>query len=342
MTALTDRGETAPQHGVTNRRFFAGGLVAFGVMAANPVRSQEAASTGSRLPPVPEETQVHANLFTRMAARTSVNGQPGFSMVLDTGAGRSVIAQDLATALQLPPGDDIVVHGVTSAQIAPTVKIAKLAFGGKRFSDVHAAVFPRELIGADGLLGLDVLAGFQLSFDMGQRTVMLSPSDPEAVAFTNIYGSSRIPRSENGRTRTGRFGQLILLNAHADGVPVECFVDSGAQSSIGNMALYRALGGHEGPTIQRVLTEVYGVTGQILMAERGGVGNLEINRQRLGPTSLLFADLHAFGALDMLARPALLIGGDILYRFRTVSLDFGRSRMAFTGVRPPLTVETRL
>lgn len=348
MTALTDGGETAPNtgdygSGASNRRSFAGGLAAFGALAASSAFAQDAPVTGTRLPPVEDEAAVLANLFTRMSTKTTINGRTGFNLVLDTGAGRSAIAEDLAVALELPPGPLILVHGVTSAEIAPTVKIARMAFGGRRFNDVHAAVFPRELLGGDGLLGLDVLSGFELSFDMVRRTMMLSPSGPDIIEFGRAFGpSSRIPRGENGRTRTGRFGQLILLNARADGVPVECFVDSGAQASIGNMALYRALGGHEGPTIQRVMTQVYGVTGQTLMAERGGVGMLEINRQRLGATPLLFADLHAFGALDMIAAPALLIGGDILYRFRTVSLDFGRSRMAFTGLRRPLTVATRL
>ena len=347
MTALIDTGDPALGTDLPNRRGFVASLAVISALVAAPALAQtlpqNAPTTGTRLPPAEDEAAVLANLFTRMSTKTTINGRTGFNWVLDTGAGRSAIAEDLIAPLDLPSGLEIMVHGVTSAQIAPTVKISRLAFGGRRFNDVHAAVFSRELLGADGLLGLDVLSGFELSFDMVQRTMMLTPSGPETVEFGRAFGpSSRIPRGENSRIRTGRFGQLILLNAHADGVPVECFVDSGAQSSIGNMALYRALGGREGPTIQRTLTPVYGVTGQTLMAERGGVGNLEINRQRLGPTSLLFADLHAFGALDMIARPALLIGGDILYRFRAVSLDFGRSRMAFRGLRRPLTVETRL
>ena len=61
--------------------------------------------------------------------------------------------------------------------------------------------------------------------------------------------------------------------------------------------------------------------------------DLRLGTQRLGPTPLLFADLHAFDVLDLVERPALLIGADLLYRFREVTLDFGRSRMAFRGLR---------
>lgn len=335
------RAENVTSDRTTSRRAFAGGLAALTGLAATPALALSQV-TGTRLPPAEDRTALLSNLLTRMSAKTNINGHAGSQFVLDTGAGRTAIAADLATALALPAGPSILVHGVTSAEIAPTVKIARMSFGGRRFNDVYAAVFPREMLAADGLLGLDVLSRFELQFDMVRRTMLLRPSGPDIIQFGRAFGtSSRIRRGDCSRIRTGEFGQMILLNARADGVPVECFVDSGAQYSIGNMALRRALGGREGTTIQRTLTPVYGVTGQTLMAEPGSVGMLEINRQRLGPTSLLFADLHAFGALDLIEAPALLLGADILYRFRTVSLDFGRSRMSFTGLRRAIAGPTR-
>jgi len=344
MTAL--KGSDASDIRAWSRRGFVGGIAAFGTLAPARVLAQTEVvpSVGTDLTdPETAEAALLANIFTRMSVKTTINGTDSHDFVLDTGAGRTVISQELATTLNLPPGPQIMVHGVTSAQRTPTVKIARLGFGGRRFNDVYAAVFPGEMLAADGLLGLDVLSRFELSFDMVRRTMILRPSGPDITRFGRALGtSSRIRRGECGRTRTGRFGQLILLNARADGVPVECFVDSGAQYSIGNMALFRALGGRGGQTIQRSLTRVYGVTGQILMAEPGGVQTLEINRQRLGPRPLLFADLHAFGALDMIEEPALLLGADILYRFRNVSLDFGRSRMAFTGLRRALAAPASL
>lgn len=355
MTALinrrsTDRGGDAPADGRVNRRCVLGGLAGLGAVSGPGLAWSGEAASGqtppmAAAPPATtqDDTAILANLFTRMSTKTAINGRTGYNLVLDTGAGRTAIAQDLAAALELPSGPEVVVHGVTSAQRAPTVKVSRLAFGGRRFTDIEAVVFPREQLGADGLLGLDVLSGFELSFDMVRRTMLLTPTGPGVIQFGQAFATpSRISRSGAARTRTGRFGQLILLNARADGAPVECFVDSGAQSSIGNMALYRALGGHEGPTIQRVMIPVFGVTGQVLMAERGAARNLEINRQRLGPTPLLFANLHAFRTLDMIERPALLIGGDILNRFREVSLDFGRSRMVFSGLRRPTAPPVRL
>lgn len=335
-----------PDPHALDRRGFAAGLVGAALLA--PAVGVAGARSPQIAPPRPdiagpavgEEPRILANLLTRMATWTTLNGRGRHLFVLDTGAGRTAIAEDLAVALELAPGPSVLVHGVTSAELARTVRIDRLSFGGRRFTDVFAPVFSRALLAADGLLGLDVLSRFALDLNLARRTVRLTPSGPDGVEIGRTFSiPSRLRRDGGGteRARRGRFGQLILINILADGLPVEAFVDTGAQYSIGNLALHRSL---EPPAVRgaaRSLVQIFGVTGQTLLAVPGAVRQLEINRQRLGPTPLLFADLHAFGVLDLLDRPALLIGADILYRFRTISLDFGRSRMSFTGLRRPAT-----
>jgi hypothetical protein len=65
------------------------------------------------------------------------------------------------------------------------------------------------------------------------------------------------------------------------------------------------------------------------------VRRLELGGRDLGETPLLFADLHAFAALGLTDGPALLIGADLLQRFRTVVLDFGSGSLSLRGVLPP-------
>lgn len=340
-----------------HRRAFTSGLLSAGLgLFAAPAFAQTMPPPLSAAPsPVPplldplaaapdvgEEARLLANLFTRVAVKAEINGHSGFAFVMDTGAGRTAIARDIADALGLPPGPSILVHGLTSAELTPTVKIARLGFGGQRFTDIYAGVYPRELLGADGLMGLDVLARFELEFDMDRRVVKLIPSDPDRIELGGaLYTPSHIRRDSCGRTRTGRFGQLILVNARVEGVQVDCFIDSGAQYSIGNLSLLQALGpGGDRPT-QRTLVPVYGVTGQMILAEHANVSQVVIGTRRLGPSSLLFADLHAFDTMELNRRPALLLGADLLYRFRRVSLDFGRSRMDFGPLRRTPETMTR-
>ena len=291
-----------------------------GVLTTGPALAQE---------PETGEPRLLANLLTRMALRVTINGRRGAVFVLDTGAGRTVISEDLAQAWGLPPRPPVLVHGLTAAQVAPTVHINRLSLGGRRIRDLEAPVFPRRLIAADGLLGLDVLGRFRLDLNIARRQVRMRPSGPDVVAVGSAgYRATRL-QTEERPARHGRFGVLILTGL-VEGREVDVFVDTGAQYSIGNLALLRSLGG-DPAGLERVT--VYGVTGQVLAAASGQVRDLRLGTQRLGPTPLLFADLHAFEVLELVERPALLIGADLLYRFREVTLDFGRSRMAFRGLR---------
>ena len=288
------------------------------------------AGVASAQEPPEAEPRLLANLLTRMALRVAVNGRRGAVFVLDTGAGRTVISEDLAQAWNLPPGPPVLVHGLTAAQMAPSVLIERFGVGGRRIRDLQAPVFPRAVLAADGLMGLDVLGRFRLDLNIATRRVRLTPSGPDVMAVGSAgYRATRLPTQERP-ARHGRFGALILRGV-AEGREIDVFVDTGAQYSIGNMALLDAVGG-DPAGLERVT--VYGVTGQLLAAASGHVRDLRLGTQRLGPTPLLFADLHAFEVLELIERPALLIGADLLYRFREVSLDFGRSRMAFRGLRP--------
>lgn len=265
-----------------------------------------------------------------MALPVTLNGRRGPLFVLDTGAGRTVVSEDLADELGLPPGPEVLVHGITAAELTRSVLIGRMGMGGRRFDDLVAPVFPRQAIGADGLIGLDVLGRFRLQLNVAARRVRLTPSGPDIVL---VGSASHEPTRLSGAARParrGEFGQLILMSGAVQGVAVDAFIDTGAQYSIGNMALLEAVGA-DPSGLERIT--VYGVTGQVQAAASGSVRDLRLGAQRLGPTPLLFADLHAFRVLELTNRPALLIGADLLYRFREVTLDFGRARMAFGGLR---------
>lgn len=283
------------------------------------------------------EPRLLTNILTRVAAEVELNGRGRYPLVLDTGAGRTVLADTVARDLALPEGPPVLVHAITSAEVLPTVRLAQLDFAGRRINDLICPVVSRDLLAADGLLGLDVLSRYRISLDLARRRVSMRPSGTDVFENSQAFGSASRLTREGVRAEIGRFGQLILPTARAGGVTLSAFIDTGAQYSIGNLALLDALGAGRADQPGRDI-EVYGVTGQVLTAREREVQGLEIANRGLGPTTLLFAELHAFQALDLIAAPALLIGADILYRFRRVELDYGRRRMTFSGLRPPLTV----
>jgi len=313
------------REGLDRRRMLAGGSLLLTGLASQ-ARTQDAETPPA---PPPEALALSANLLTRMAAVIRLNHSRPLLFVIDTGAERTSIARDVAETLRLPPGPNVTVHGITSAQLTPTAQVSQLHFGRRRFNDLVLPVFERSLLAADGLLGLDILSQFRLSMNLERRTVSMTPSGP---AFFSQGSASVIPTRLTGgaRARVDSSGQLILTNAFANGVPVQAFVDSGAQYSIGNTALLRAISGQ----VASRPIPLYGVTGQTIDAFAGRLDALRVARHELGETPLLFADLHAFNTLGLGDRPALLLGADVLYRFRRIDLDYAARRMGFGAVIP--------
>lgn len=313
-----------------DRRGMLAGMSAALAAPAWPTASQEPAAPADDV----QSIQLFSNLFTRVGAAAYINGAGPFTFVIDTGAGCTSISDTLAHRLGLKSAAPKLVHGITEARVTPCVEIDRLLLSGLGFRRLSCPVFPREQLGADGLLGLDVLGRFKLRFDVGRRAASLTMRGISITMGGDAILNTRL--RQGLRSVRGRYGQMILTQVRADGQPVAAFIDSGAQYSIGNRALARAvsarrpdglLGAREVP--------VYGVTGQSLTADLLRIDDLRLGAARLGSTPILFADLHCFETLELAERPALLIGGDLLGRFREVTLDFPSNSIDFVGLRRP-------
>ena len=317
-----------------DRRLLLAGLGAGAAACAWPVGAQDPEPLTDAVQPV----QLLANLFTRVGAAVTINGRGPFVFVIDTGAGATAISDTLAAQLNLPAREPVLVHGITTVTRTESVAVDRLLLSGLGFRDLHCPVLPAANLGADGLLGLDVLGRFRLSFDVVRRSASLSIRGVRILmGGADMTTGTRIRRG-GLRSVRGRFGQLILTQVTVEGVPTAAFIDSGAQYSIGNSALQRAVSGlpTSGGRLARVVP-LYGVTGQSLSADLARVSDLRLGATRLGPTPLLFADLHCFHTLELAGSPALLIGADLLGRFRHVVLDFPDGTVSFEGLRRQTT-----
>lgn len=292
----------------------------------------------AQAPEEPASISLLTNLFTRVAASVTINDHGPFTFVIDTGAGRTSIADTLAGRLRLPVMEPVTVHGITTATRTDSVHVNRILLSGLGFRDVRCPILPADQLGADGLLGLDVLGRYRLGFNVDQRSATLSGRGARILmGGADMNTGTRLQR--NGvRSVRGRFGQLLLTQTLVDGVETAAFIDSGAQYSVGNEALRRAITTRRAnvPRMGRQIL-LYGVTGQSLPADIARVDDIRLGRSRLGPTPLLFADLHCFRTLELADRPALLVGADLLGRFRQVTLDFPGNTVAFEGLRRQTT-----
>lgn len=308
-----------------DRRALLAGLGALG-LPAGPAATQD---------PLAEDRpiQLLSNLFTRVGAAVSINGHGPFTFVIDTGAGTTSVADTLADRLQLRPLASVLVHGITEARVTRSVAIDRLQLSGLGFRNLACPVFARDQLGADGLIGLDVLGRFRLRFNVMRRSASLNVRGVTVSMGGDMVTGSRLHR-EGMRAGKGRFGQMVMTQISVDGQQTAAFIDSGAQYSIGNLALRQAVSARrrDGGRVARQVP-IYGVTGQSLSADLAMVDDLRFGPQRLGPTPMLFADLHCFATLGLAGQPALLIGADLLGRFREVTLDFPANLVVFEGLR---------
>ncbi|HEX6740938.1 MAG TPA: hypothetical protein VF079_03975, partial [Sphingomicrobium sp.] len=75
--------------------------------------------------------------------------------------------------------------------------------------------------------------------------------------------------------------------------------------------------------------EVIGVGGATVKMELARVGQLELGPLTLRDVPIAFADSPPFVKWGLADQPALLVGADLLSRFRSVSLDFGEREIRF-------------
>jgi|SRR5579872_1639988 len=266
------------------------------------------------VPPTSLKTVV--DIYRRMTAPVAINGKGPFPFVVDTGANQSAVAAELAAQLALPAGDLRPLNGVAGVQITPTA-LATVQVGKRAANDAILSVLPAAALGGQGMLGLDQLDGGRLTLDFGRQTLSIAPGRGGSDVAGEIAVKAR-----------RRDGQLTLVDADLAGIRMTAFLDSGAQDTIGNMAL-RQLAITRYPTLPWSLTPIISVTGQTMPAEIADLPALRIGGLHLPNWPVAFADLHTFQMWSLIDRPAILIGVDILSRFSTVCLDFSRDEVRF-------------
>jgi predicted aspartyl protease len=272
-------------------------------------------SDGTMMPLVPDTS-------TRMTVEVKIGGQGPFPFIVDSGAERSVLTEELATLLALARGRDVRVHGFGGSEYTTSALVPKLELSHVAKANMELPLLQRNDVGADGILGSDMLQSQRILIDFQAGTMNVTPSQ----RGTEDWEGESI-------TVTARrvMGQLVLVDAALDETPISVIVDTGAQVSVGNEALKRRLlrsknsrpvGEYE---IKSATGDVTLVSGTVVRGVR--IGGVEIHDLPIG-----FADAHLFRKLRLTREPALLLGMDALKLFDRVSIDFGRRRVRFARI----------
>ena len=305
-----------------------------------PLISINLADTGP--PPPALAPDVGAQLETafvqakRMVVPVYLNSKGPFGFVVDTGANRTVVATEVAAACNLPSAGQAEVHGIAGAEPAALAAVRRLSVGAVTSGDLTLPVLDRALLGADGLLGVDMLRDRRMSLDFIDNRFEIAPS---------FASGAEVGRGVNTRVRGDtdpiqvpaayREGQLVILDAQVADVRVAAFIDSGAQVTVGNLPLRDAVV-HSHPEFGVRLAPVplISATGQTAMGEFAPLPTLRLGGMQINDVLGVFARLHIFDLWKLSDRPAILIGVDVLRHFSDVTLDFSRKVVVFTPSPP--------
>jgi|UniRef100_UPI0035CA51FF predicted aspartyl protease len=254
----------------------------------------------------------------RMTVPVTIGPAGPYRFVVDTGAERTVISRELAGTLGLAPGRSVHVTAMAgSAQFAtvviPDIKIGSPNTGARLIGTrIEAPAFIANNLGAAGLIGIDTLQGHAVSIDFVQQLMTVTPSTKRTR--TERFGPDDIViRARN------LFGQLVVTDATYRGRKVRVVIDTGADTSMGNMALRKlAAPGGKGTTPLALLS----VTGAMLQTDYTLLDRVQIGDISLASLPVAFADAAPFGRLGLSDRPALLLGMDALRLFGRVRIDF--------------------
>ncbi|MGE5502383.1 MAG: aspartyl protease family protein [Ignavibacteriales bacterium] len=289
------------------------------------------AARADALPKDYENLKARIDQEARLTTPVWIEGQGPFLFVVDTGSNHSIIAQDLADTLGLKSTGRVLVNTVAGAEETPAVQAASFGVGRPDGRATVMGVAPASAIGGVGLLGIDQLDNLRLTLNFRAKRLAVSRSGRRRADD----GSLAVPALQKS-------GQLTLVGAQVGGLPVTAFVDSGSQVTIGNLALRQAIGPQLKPLRDPgapASVPVIGATGLEMAGATGFLPPLKLGGMTINKLAVIFADLHTFHVWGMAEEPALLIGVDLLRRFETVDLDFGRSEVLFKvpGYAPAIT-----
>lgn len=298
--------------------------LATALICGAPAFSQTATTKLDAVSGVPEidrttqtkDVQFRTDADDRMTVPVRLAGGGPFQFLVDTAADRTAVSRQIVSQLRLSNTGDVELHSATGISTVMTARVNDLELTHPPEQTIEAAVLDRTNMGADGIVGVDVLRSQRVQFDFTTQTMSIVPS--ATPDFRAEQGTIVI----NARRKNGR---LIVSDAEVDGHAVTIVVDTGAEISIGNSAMRHKLLG-SGLIDPQKTVELESVTGQKITGDYMVIPTIKIGGIALTNLAVAFADAETFRQLHLQNRPAILLGMNAIRAFKKVSIDFANKK----------------
>ncbi len=261
-----------------------------------------------------EIIQAQKQVDQRLTVPVSIGGVGPFRFLVDTGAQATVVTHRVSDKLGPLPRGRAMLVAMASRRSVETVEIDGLTLGSRTFDHITAPLLDFEHVGADGILGLDSLQYQRVMMDFTTNTMTVS----DAKSQGGTRGFEIVVRARR------KLGQLVITNALVNGIRTDVMIDTGSQTSIGNMALKRRMQKKGG--VDSLITDVHGME---LMGKIAVARNIRIDAVDLSNVPINFAEAPVFAALGLSKRPALIMGMRDLMLFKRVAIDFSSRKILF-------------
>ena len=252
----------------------------------------------------------------RIWAPVLIDGKGPYRLVLDTGASRSAITYRVAQSLGGTPmeASTTQVTGFTGTAIVPTLHVSSLEVGDLLIGASDLPVLHDVFGGAQGVLGIEGLENKRIYADFTRDRLEISFSHGERAR----NGFVVVPLTQ---TPSG----LLIANVRVGNIRAKAIVDTGAQGTVGNLALRHAL--MRVPPRNAAKEEIVGVTLDVQTGDNLLAPDIDFGNMQVKGAHVTFGDMYLFQHWNLTKEPTLTLGIDLLGSFDVLVIDYNRHEM---------------
>lgn len=283
-------------------------LVAFGLLGAL-IAAEQARATAAERPvavAAPSTAMQPLEILPsgHPVVQVSIDGSAPKRFVIDTAASSTTILPKLRAKM---PGlvaklSDAPVNGAAGRTDVEMTVVRQVEVAGHIFRSPKLMLLPpgpTDHLGADGILGADIIANFAVEMDMPGHRWRMTPTveagmlDGLSASVPFVLDDARAPRL------------MIRLN----GVEVPAILDTGARGTIINWAAAKAIGlSPDTPGLAKA-SDIKGATNHATASFEAPIDAVTIGEAKIEGRKVRIADLSIFKVLGFnLEQPAVILG----------------------------------
>jgi predicted aspartyl protease len=250
----------------------------------------------------------------RVWVPVAINGRGPFRLVVDTGATTSAIVSSVAKRLGLPtsPTARVLLQGATGIDSVPYVTAEQMEVGDLLFNQAKLLIVPDVFGGAEGVLGVRGLPDMRIHIDFRRDLTEIDYARNKEWPPGEWLAFSAAP------------GRLARVDLQVGSVRTKAVIDTGAQQTIGNDRLRKALLLRWRRTQD---ADIIGVTLDITQAKSIRIPSIIFGSVQVRNVEISFGELPIFEHWRLNGEPALLLGMDVIERLETFEIDYQQRKL---------------